>query len=76
MPNQSDEIDFIDIGETCRTIGGVEKPVHPSTYYRGVKAGIYPPPDHPSPGISRVNRPKLVAALRKRIGVADDGTAA
>jgi hypothetical protein len=62
------DIDFIDIEETCRIIGGNNKPVHPATYYRGVKAGIYPPPDHPSPRISRVNRPRLVAALRKQIG--------
>ena len=68
VPDQATEIDFIDLDETCRTIGGNKKPVHPSTYYRGVKKGIYPPPDHPSPGISRVNRPALVAALRKRIG--------
>jgi len=50
--------------------GSDDTAAHPATYYRGVKAGIYPPPDHPSPGISRVNRPELVAALRKRISAA------
>ena len=64
-------IDFIDIKETCRTIGGKNKPVNPSTYYRGVKAGIYPTPDHPSPGISRVNRSALLTALRNRMGATE-----
>jgi hypothetical protein len=70
MSNATADPEFIDIDETCRVIGGKNNPVHPATYYRGVKAGIYPPPDHPSPGISRVNRPELVAALRKRISAA------
>jgi hypothetical protein len=59
-------IDYIDLDEVCRIIGGDKKPIHPSTYYRGVVNGIYPPPDHPSPGISRVNRAALIAALRER----------
>jgi hypothetical protein len=59
-------LDYIEIDEVCRIIGGEKAPVHPSTYYRGVASGIYPPPDHPSPGISRVNRPALIAALRGR----------
>jgi len=52
MSNATADPEFIDIDETCRIIGGKNNPVHPATYYRGVKAGIYPPPDHPSPGIS------------------------
>ena len=65
-------MDWITIREACRMIGGDEKPVHPSTYYRGVDAGRYPPPEHPSPGISRVRRSKLQAALE---GGADARTA-
>jgi hypothetical protein len=52
----------------CKVIGG-DKPVHPTTYYRGVKLGIYPPPVHPSPNTSRVDLDKLEAAVRAR---ADD----
>lgn len=51
------------IQRACADIGGT-KPVHPSTYYRGVRAGRYPPPDHPSPNISRVDLDKLAIALR------------
>jgi hypothetical protein len=65
MPDQ-DEIDYIDVKEACQLIGGKNSPVNPSTYYRGVRRGIYPPTEHPSPGIARVNRPAIVAALRKQ----------
>ena len=50
------------IKDACRVIGGT-KPVSLPTYYRGVKAGIFPAPFHPSPGISRVN----LRELRERI---------
>lgn len=56
-------MDWITIREACREIGGDEKPIHPATYYRGVAAGRYPAPEHPSPGISRIRRSKLHAAL-------------
>ena len=54
---------YVTIQVACADIGG-SKPVHPSTYYRGVRAGRYPPPEHPSPNISRVDRDKLAIALR------------
>ena len=38
---------------------GWTKPVHPSTYYRGVRAVIYSQPDHVAPGVSRVDLDKL-----------------
>jgi hypothetical protein len=66
------ELEFGTIAQACRIIGGDEKPVHFVTYYRGVKAGIYPPPVHPSPGISRVDLPKLREALRARTGTGQD----
>jgi hypothetical protein len=47
-------------------IGGDESPIHPSTFYRGVKAGIFPAPEHPSPGIARVNLDKLSTMLSER----------
>jgi hypothetical protein len=56
-------MDWITIREACRMVGGDEKPIHPSTYYRGVVAGRYPAPEHPSPGIARVRRSKLQFAL-------------
>lgn len=51
------------IKAACKMIGGEESPIHPSTYYRGVAKGIYPAPEHPSPGIARVNLDRLAARL-------------
>jgi hypothetical protein len=53
------------IKAACEVVGG-DKPIHPVTYYRGVKLGIYPPPIHPSPNVSRVDLDKLEAAIRAR----------
>jgi hypothetical protein len=54
---------FGTIAAACRMIGG-DKPVHPSTFYRGVRAGRYSPPVHPAPKVSRVDLDKLAADLR------------
>lgn len=51
------------IRDACRMIGGETTPVHPATYYRGVRDGRYPAPVHPSPGISRVDLDVLAASL-------------
>jgi predicted DNA-binding transcriptional regulator AlpA len=51
----SDEPELITIEEKCREIGG-SKPISKATYYRGVKAGIYPAPERISPGLVRVRR--------------------
>lgn len=48
----------------CQIVGG-DRPIHPATYYRGVKAGIYPAPDHVGPNTARVDVKKLQAALSK-----------
>ena len=55
--------EWLTISAACREVGGNEKPIHPSTYYRGVAAGRFPAPEHPSPGIARVRRSKLIAVL-------------
>lgn len=56
------------IKAACAIIGG-DRPIHPASYYRGVARGIYPPPDHPSPGISRVNLDRLDEMLAMRMAV-------
>lgn len=58
------EIAFGTVAQTYRVIGGDERPISAATYYRGMKAGLYPAPDHPSPGISRVNLTRLNASVR------------
>ena len=54
--------------EACAIIGGKAKPISAATYYRGVKRGIYPPPEHPSPGVSRIRKQKLIDALNRGNG--------
>jgi hypothetical protein len=53
------------IEAACKLVGG-DKPISPSTYYRGAARGIYPAPIKVGPNISRVDLDKLVAALRER----------
>jgi len=60
------------IEAACQIIGG-DKPIHPSTYYRGAKAGIYPKPKRVGPNISRVDLDKVADAARNLV---DDGEAA
>ncbi|MBU6442915.1 MAG: hypothetical protein KGR48_03305 [Alphaproteobacteria bacterium] len=57
---------FGTVRTACKIIGGEERPIHRATYYRGVKAGIFPAPEHPSPGIARVDLDKLAAMLTGR----------
>ena len=60
-------MDWITIGEACRIIGGDEKPIHSDQRITaGLRlAGIQSPSNIPSPGISRVRRGKLLAALER-----------
>jgi predicted DNA-binding transcriptional regulator AlpA len=57
--------DFITIKEACRIIGG-DKPISPSTYYRAVKAGRLPAPEHLTAGIVRVRLSALTEALNAK----------
>jgi hypothetical protein len=53
------------IEAACRLVGG-DKPISPSTYYRGVNRGIYPAPIKVGPNISRVDLDVLAATIRAR----------
>ena len=58
-----DHPDYITVRHACRIVGGDEKPISVATYYRGVKAGRLPAPEHPTPGVSRMRRGELIAKL-------------
>jgi predicted DNA-binding transcriptional regulator AlpA len=60
------DTELLDAEATCRLIGGTT-PINAATLYRGIKAGIYPPPVKVAPNISRWLRSELQAALEKRI---------
>jgi hypothetical protein len=54
---------FGTIAAACKIIGG-DKPIHFTTYYRGVARGIYPAPTRVAPNVSRVDLDKLASKLR------------
>jgi hypothetical protein len=54
------------VAAACKMIGG-DRPVHFTTYYRGVQRGIYPRPKRVSPNIVRVDLDELAAMLRTRM---------
>jgi hypothetical protein len=59
--------DRVTIGKACEIIGG-DRPIDPSTYYRGAKNGIYPQPEKVGPNTARVNTKKLLRAIAARDG--------
>jgi len=61
----------MDIGETCRFFGGEKSPLNPATLYRGIKAGKYPRPVKPGPGMSRWLRSECQQTLREMIAARD-----
>jgi hypothetical protein len=54
------------VSAACKIVGG-DKPIHVTTYYRGVARGIYPRPKRVSPNIVRVDLDELAAVLRARM---------
>jgi hypothetical protein len=62
-----EEDEWLDIPAICAVIGG-NRPIHPSTYYRGVKAGRYSPPEQRGANVKRVSRKKIEADLRRLAG--------
>ena len=65
-----EEPEYITMAHACRIVGGEEKPISSATYYRGVKAGRLPAPEHPTPGVSRIRRRALIAKLNASMKVA------
>jgi hypothetical protein len=64
MDNDPDSSDLVTVPRACQIIGGDRAPIDPSTYYRGVKAGIYPPTIPVGPQAVRVSQKQLRPALR------------
>lgn len=63
-----DDDELINLKEACRLLGGM----HIATYYRGVAAGRYPKPVHPSPNLSRVSKRKLLEARARIIAEGEE----
>jgi hypothetical protein len=59
----------VTVKTACAIVGG-DEPIDVSTYYRGVKRGIYPAPDKVGPNIARVDTAKLLAAIEVRVNKA------
>jgi predicted DNA-binding transcriptional regulator AlpA len=52
---------------------GGDKPIHPSTLYRGIAAGRYPAAIKIGPNIARWRRSECEAALEQLAGARDNG---
>jgi predicted DNA-binding transcriptional regulator AlpA len=52
LPHTNDE-DLWTVEQVCAFFGGSSKPIHPSTLWRNVKAGIYPKPIVAGPNLRR-----------------------
>jgi len=65
-PEQADE-DLWSLADVLAFFGGSNKPLHYSTLYRGIEAGRYPKPVHPSPNVSRWLPSRCRAARQKLI---------
>ncbi len=64
MSDNQTHDEWLDIPAVSEFIGGT-RPINPSTYYRGVKAGRYTAPEQRGANVKRVNRKKLEADLRR-----------
>ena len=60
---QTSPPELMDVDVTCAFFGG-SRPIHPSTLYRGIRAGRYPAPVKLGPNIRRWRRTKCEEALR------------
>jgi predicted DNA-binding transcriptional regulator AlpA len=59
---------LMDRAETCRFFGG-NKPIDPSSLYRGIRKGLHPRPVKIGPGSSRWLRSECEAALARMVEV-------
>ena len=53
LDDDTESIELLDVGATCRFFGGEDSPIVPSTLYRGGKIGRFPKPIKIGPGTSR-----------------------
>jgi predicted DNA-binding transcriptional regulator AlpA len=65
--------DMMTLAAACAFFGG-DRPLNPSTLYRGIKAQRYPPPVRVGPNSSRWLRSECHAARRKLIEARDADT--
>jgi len=71
-----DDVDFVDVKETCRILGG-SKPWHPSTLWRALRdpSRNLPRPVHTGPNSIRFLRKELLAAKAAMIAARDNPVA-
>ena len=64
-----DTDDLVPVSVACEELGGRDTPLDPSTLYRGIRRGLYPPPIKVGPGMSRWSRIELREAKKSRAAV-------
>jgi predicted DNA-binding transcriptional regulator AlpA len=58
--------ELLDKAEVCRLFGG-NRPINPSTLYRGIRLGRYPKPIRVGPNSSRWLLTECLASLRAMV---------
>ena len=67
----SDDPIYLTVERSCAIVGGEESPINKATFYRNFRDLI----EHPSPGISRVEKGRLLGRLAaRRNGEGSNGT--
>jgi hypothetical protein len=61
---RDDDDEMMTQSATCAYFGG-DRPINPSTLYRGIAAGRYPPPIRIGPNTSRWSRNQCRSARQK-----------
>jgi predicted DNA-binding transcriptional regulator AlpA len=64
--------EMMTLAETCKFFGG-DRPIHPSTLYRGIAAGRYPEQVHIGPNTSRWLRSENEEARKRLIAQRGNG---
>jgi predicted DNA-binding transcriptional regulator AlpA len=61
----SESSDLLDEQAVCATLGG-SRPIHPSTLYRGIRAGTYPKPVKIGKKTNRWLKSEVTAVIAQR----------
>jgi len=67
--DNSSDYELIDVPEACKLLGG-SRPINAATYYRGVKAGLYPKPIKIGNSARLIKR-EIIAVIKARIAERD-----
>jgi hypothetical protein len=71
----SDDDDMLTVTGALLFFSGPDRPMNPSTFYRGIEKGPFPKPIHVGPNMSRWLRSECAEYKRRMVEARDTGTA-